>query len=144
MPVLKNIRHEKFAQGVAKGKAQVQAYIEAGYQDTEAAVYNASRLISHDKVIARVRELQNKAADKTVLTIERATNDLLRLAQKGEADATPSGLQAARASIMDACKLNGLVIDKSDVTTGGSRIGALSDADKADIAKRVVAQKDDY
>jgi phage terminase small subunit len=32
MPVLKNARHEKFAQALAKGKSATDAYNEAGFK----------------------------------------------------------------------------------------------------------------
>lgn len=112
MPVLDNHKHELFAQGVAKGKTQTQAYIDAGYSENGADV-SASRLLGDARVQGRVDELLQKAANKTVLTIERLTLDLLRIAGKGEELGEASGLSVARASIMDAAKLNGLVVDKA-------------------------------
>ncbi len=32
MPVLTNERHERFCQGIAAGRSQTQAYIEAGFR----------------------------------------------------------------------------------------------------------------
>lgn len=112
MPELKNARHELFAQGLALGKSQTQAYIDAGFSET-GAKENASRLITKDNVAHRANELKAAAAKGTVLTIERLTTDLLRLAQKGEDLAEAPGLSVARAAIMDAAKLNGLVVDLS-------------------------------
>ena len=37
MPVLENQRHELFAQGIAKGQSQREAYQNAGYTATGAA-----------------------------------------------------------------------------------------------------------
>lgn len=58
---LKNARQEKFAQELAKGKSQVEAYAAAGYVPKES---NASRLIANDKVRNRVLELTKKTAEK--------------------------------------------------------------------------------
>jgi hypothetical protein len=62
---LKNARHERFAQELAKGKSQADAYAAAKYRPSEP---NASRLTRNDKVKARVAELQGKAATKAATT----------------------------------------------------------------------------
>ena len=137
MPVLKNTRHEYFAQSMAKGKSQRQAYIGAGYDCGSENIIDsaASRLLSNVKVSARITELKERAAVKAEISLVSATNDLLRIAKKSEQLEDSSGYQAARAAIMDACKLNGLIIDKAEnKNTNESRV-ALSDADKADIAR---------
>lgn len=112
MPALTNPKHERFAQELAKGKSQSEAYTEAGYAPSEP---NASRLTSNDKVRARVAEIQERGAIRAEITIASATEHLLRLATKAEAIGDPAGIQASRASVMDACKLNGLVVDKSQL-----------------------------
>lgn len=69
MPVLENVRHERFAQELAKGKTQEQAYIDAGYA-AEGARGNAARLIANDSAVAaRVRELQERGAIRVELTL---------------------------------------------------------------------------
>lgn len=66
MPALDNSRHELFAQGIAKGQSQREAYCNAGYTATGAAAdVNACKLLSDAKVAARVRELQERAAVRT-------------------------------------------------------------------------------
>lgn len=124
MTALDNQRHELFAQNVAGGMTQTRAYIEAGYSD-DGAAQNAARLMTNDKVIARVRELQTEGAKGVGLTIERLTDDLLRVATKGEALGDASGLSVARAAYMDAAKLNGLIVDKKQFV--GPTIGELLD-----------------
>lgn len=113
MPILNNTRQELFAQGVALGKTGTRAYIDAGYSETGADA-GASRLLGKVKVSARVNELKAGAAKSTGLTIESLTIDLLRIAKKGEDLTEASGLSVARASLMDAAKLNGLVVDKGE------------------------------
>ena len=51
MGVLKNIKHEKFAQGIAKGMSQDAAYEAAGYKQHRG---NASTLRSKQNVIDRI------------------------------------------------------------------------------------------
>lgn len=110
MSALTNPKHERFAQELAKGKSQAEAYAEAGYAPSEP---NASRLTSNDKVRARVAEIQERGAIRAEVTIATLTADLLRLRDKGEKLADAAGLSVARNSVMDIAKLNGLVIDKS-------------------------------
>lgn len=85
MPILSNARHERFAQELAKGKSQIEAYEIAGYKPDEP---NASRLTSNDKVQARVAEILGRAAERTVLTkqwvIERLVQNVDRALQAQE------------------------------------------------------------
>lgn len=74
MPALSNPRHERFAQELAKGKCQSEAYEAAGYAPSEP---NASRLTRHDKVQERVRELQERAAANVVVTREWVLEQLV-------------------------------------------------------------------
>lgn len=77
MPVLKNTKHELFAQGLAKGMSADAAYEAAGYKPNRQA---ASRLLlTNVDVKARVDELVGKAAEKTSITIERVLVELGRL-----------------------------------------------------------------
>ena len=57
--MLKNARHERFAQGLVAGKTADAAYREAGYN---ASSSNASRLSGNEKIRGRVQELQKAAA----------------------------------------------------------------------------------
>ena len=111
MPALENPRHERFAQELAKGRTQAEAYAEAGYKPSEP---NASRLRSNEKVQARIAELQERAAVRTEITVASITERLLAIATKAETSSDAPMLQAARASLMDAAKLNGLVVDKGE------------------------------
>lgn len=110
MPALDNAKHERFAQLLAKGRSQTDAYREAGYKGDRTA---ASRLSTNVNVIARLAELQSRAADRTVISVASITESLLRIAQKAEDLSESSGLSVARAAQMDVAKLNGLVVDKS-------------------------------
>ena len=57
MPVLKNPKHERFAQEVAKGLSAAQAYEKAGYAPNR---HNASALAQKQPIQARVSELLEK------------------------------------------------------------------------------------
>lgn len=82
MGVLDNPRHELFAQGIAKGQSQREAYKAAGYETANDATTdaNASRLLSDARVMLRVAELQEIAAKHTGITIERIAVELSKIA----------------------------------------------------------------
>lgn len=65
MPVLKNARHEKFAQALAKGMTATDAYTAAGYKGDRTA---ASRLSTNVNVSQRVAEIQGRVAEKAEWT----------------------------------------------------------------------------
>jgi hypothetical protein len=117
MPALDNAKHERFAQEIAKGASNREAYRSAGYETkSEAATdANASRLLSDDKVRSRIAEIQERAATRAEITVASITENLARIARKAEDMDGPPGLAVARAAQMDIAKLNGLVVDKKVV-----------------------------
>ena len=73
-------KQEKFAQAIADGKSQADAYRLAysASKQTEATVWaNASRVASDSKVLARVNELKSALADKALWTREQSVNRLV-------------------------------------------------------------------
>lgn len=129
MPALSNQRHELFAQALAKGKPQVEAYVEAGYKQNRSA---ATRLAADVNIRGRVSELGAKVAARTEITAASITERLMRLATIAEEtgvtkddDGTVTAssskhLGVLRAALMDVAKLNGLVIDKGENTNSGA------------------------
>jgi hypothetical protein len=67
MPELRNSRHEKFAQAVARGASLADAYAEAGYRRFRSS---ASRLLSYADVAARVEELKRETAERNKVTLD--------------------------------------------------------------------------
>ncbi len=59
MTILKNARHEKFAQALAKGMSADAAHTAAGYKPSRG---NASRLRANESIVERVAELQGSTA----------------------------------------------------------------------------------
>lgn len=112
MPVLKNAKHERFAQLRAEGKTATDAYVEAGFAANDS---NAARLNGNERIAARVAEILSKAAARTEITVAGITERLLAIAAKGEVSADAPMLSVARASLMDAAKLNGLVVEKQEI-----------------------------
>lgn len=112
MPALQNARHERFAQELAKGKSQVDAYEAAGYNPSRSA---ATRLAADVSICERVAEIAERVAIRTEVTAADITERLLAIAARAEKANDAPMLQAARASLMDAAKLNGLIIDKAEL-----------------------------
>lgn len=77
---------------------------------------SAKELLENPKITARLSTLRERAVERTMVTVDMLTANLLRIAQKGEELAEASGLSVARASMMDVAKLNGLVVDKAALT----------------------------
>lgn len=117
MPALKNTRHERFAQELAKGKTADEAYELAGFKPNRG---NATRLKANESIAVRVAELQSGAAKRTEITVASITDRLLKIAEKGEKSNDAPKLSVARAALMDAAKLNGLVVEKSENLNNGT------------------------
>lgn len=92
MPVLDNARHERFAQELAKGKTQTEAYLIAGYTGDRTA---ASRLSTNANIQQRVDELKAVVAERVIVdeayvlgtikdTVERCRQSSPVLDRKGE------------------------------------------------------------
>jgi hypothetical protein len=105
---LKNARHERYAQELAKGKTADEAYQLAGFKANRG---NAATLKANQSVSARVEQLMAGAAKRTEITVASITDRLVKIAEKGERLKGAPGLSVARAALMDAAKLNGLVVE---------------------------------
>ncbi len=80
-PVLKNARHERFAQNKAKGMSIGPAYTAAGYKATgHSAEVNGARLLKNAEVQNRIAALMAPAVEATQATVERVLKEMVRLA----------------------------------------------------------------
>jgi len=102
MPVLENPNHELFAQGLAKGKTQIEAYEAAGYSPDRGA---ACRLSANVNVQERVSELQEKAAKRVLVTVESLAEELDEAKGVAKGEKQSSAMVQA---IMGKAKLFGL------------------------------------
>ena len=86
MPVLKNPKHEAFAQAVASGVKAGVAYERAGYRRDDG---NAVRLTKRDRVKARIAELLALQASKSEISRDRLRQwcERIILAKPSEASA---------------------------------------------------------
>ena len=113
MPVLTNPRHELYAQGLASGLTQEQAYIKAGFTPEPGASAQSCASIClsrHEEIKGRVIELQQGYAVATVLDRPSATRMLL---EDRETARSLGQMGPAVAATMGAAKVNGLIVDKS-------------------------------
>lgn len=81
-------RREKFAQGVASGLSQAEAYRRANprslkWKDKTVWEYS-SRLMAEGKVSARVKELQAEAAKNAIMTRQEWLQRMIDVADGGE------------------------------------------------------------
>lgn len=84
MPVLKNAKHEKFAQARASGATLIAAYEEAGFSPDRGA---ACRLSAKVSVRDRILEIQRAAAKKTEIDIATVLRGFIDIVQADPADA---------------------------------------------------------
>lgn len=76
MPVLKNTRHELFAQELAQGKTATEAHVVAGYKGDRG---NASALAARPDIQARVQQITTAAAEKAGVSVERVIAELAKI-----------------------------------------------------------------
>lgn len=74
MPVLKNQRHERFCQEVAKGSTAIDAYKAAGYKPDRGAATRLSAKVSH-----RVSEILIAAGNRVEINQARVLEELGRI-----------------------------------------------------------------
>ena len=120
MPVLRNPRHEAFAQAIfngivgAKGGAtsQAEAYCRAGYHVSNAnsARACASRLLTFANGIGeRIEELQAEAAERAQESADKCVRELNELRRDAHSD---KAYGAAVAAVMGKAKILNLVVDQ--------------------------------
>jgi hypothetical protein len=134
MGVLENIKHEAFAQNLCAGMTQRQAYM-AVYPKSqtwkpESVDQNACHLYKRPEVFARVRELKDEAAMRSVMTRAERMVALSNMAKDEDLY-----VKARVAAINELNKMDGSYERKKlDVTVN---------ADISDIASKVEAILDE-
>lgn len=138
MGKLANLKYELIAQEVVKGATPEEACVTAGLKGDRS---NAWRIVRRPEVTARVAELQAKAADKALVTIDGLAQRLLNLIEVAEKtgvqydeegkplSSSPKHLGVLRQSVMDLAKLYGLVTDHTKISgDAGNPLTFLMDA----------------
>lgn len=93
-----------------------QAAIRAGFS-AATAKQQGSRLLSDVDIRAAIERQRMAVAERMEVTIASITNRLISLADKAEALDNAPGMSVARQAVMDVAKINGLVVDTSEVLT---------------------------
>jgi phage terminase small subunit len=109
-------KQERFAHEYAIDRNATQAAIRAGYS-AATAEQAGSRLLKNVDIQTILNSLRSAAAERTELTVASITNRLLTIAQKAEDMESAPGMSVARQSLMDAAKLNGLVVETTETLT---------------------------
>lgn len=134
MAVLKNARHELFAQSVAQGKTAHEAYTLAGFKENYG---NASTMLNRPDIQTRLNEIKSKNAKKTVITAEYLTERLNSLAEKAE----ECGQHSAAVSAIDKmAKINGFGLDRPQVNIANNVAPDAESLRKA-LFEHVLARK---
>ena len=115
MPLLANAQWERFAQGIAKGMSQHEAYKRAGYSPNrpmKALRSEASKLAKRPVVADRIAELQTMQVHRVGVTVDgliKELDEMFRLAKKVKHPAAGVGAVLAKG------KLLGLIVDKAEI-----------------------------
>jgi len=107
-------KREAFAQAVASGMSQADAYrsaFESGKMKPETIQSAASRLMADYKVSARVEEIRKPAVEKAQITLESHLERLKQLSEKAEQEGQ---LSAAITAEVSRGKASGLYTEKVD------------------------------
>ena len=115
MKLMLNPRQERFCILICKGEALTKAYALAGYvtKSNEVAKVNASRLLTHAPVRARIAELQQMAALRTSIDLEFLTRRLLDITDKAE---VAMQFAAAKECVALIAKMHGFLVERSEVS----------------------------
>ena len=91
-----NARQEAFCRGLAEGKSQAQAYVDAGYAARRnSAEANAAILIRKHKVAARIAELQAENAERSAITVDTIISELNEARELAKRINNPSAMVGA-------------------------------------------------
>lgn len=118
MPALKNPRHERFAQELARAADTAAAYRSAGYQsEGSAAEAAASRLLQNATVAARINELQT--TPENALTVPEVTTAraIIEFEEARKLALENGQASAAVSATLAKAKLAGLFAKKPESTT---------------------------
>jgi len=133
VPILRNARHEKFAQELAaNGLSAYQAYINAGFRPSR---QNAARLRAKEDIAARVLEIQAAGAKSAEITVASLIEEL----EAARVKATDlNQLSAAVRATAEKAKISGLLVEKQQIEVVNTEYEPTSAAEVlADVMEKV-------
>tara|TARA_Y100001951_G_scaffold104212_1_gene115169 strand:+ start:3269 stop:3685 length:417 start_codon:yes stop_codon:yes gene_type:complete len=110
------VKQEAFAREYVIDGNATQAAIRAGYSP-KTAHSSGPRLLENVEVRALIERTRAACAERVELTVASVSTKLLALAEKAEGMGGHAALNTSRQCLMDAAKLNGLVVDSSEIVT---------------------------
>ena len=128
MPVLRNQRHECFAQEIVKGKTATEVMAQLGYSDPR----NSTQLKKNPEIQRRIAELQAGGAERAEVTLASL---LAELEVARQLALTKGQASAAVQATMGKAKLAGLIVDRREVGSPGE-FDHLTDAELVAKAAR--------
>ncbi len=131
MSVLSSPKRERFAQELAKGSTQVEAYEAAGYQPNDG---NAAKLANLDEVQARVREITGNAARRAEVSIASVVAELEEARSVARGIEQPASMVAAS---MGKAKVAGLLADRVEHTGKDGGPIETVDLSETEAARRI-------
>lgn len=150
MPVLKNPKHERFAQLVSSGVSKTQAAKDVGYSELRAP-QQGSNLAKTRKVAERIQELTVRVEDQTASTasisrawvLERLIENVDRCMQAIQVMdklGKPTGIYAwnpkeANAGLALIGKEIGMFVEKKDLTVRSASIEEIPQDELIEVAK---------
>jgi phage terminase small subunit len=87
MGPLRNSRRERFCLAIMEGMTQADAYLKAGFKNSNSCRANAARLIATDSVRNRIGELKAEAAASSQVTTESLIRELEEVRKHASSDA---------------------------------------------------------
>ena len=125
MPELRNVRREKFVQGLCRGLNQTQAYIAAGYSE-RGAKQSAARLLANADVRSRVAELRREI-DTSFIHLKITERDERLKAAQERWDGMREVIQARKTGDWSRALKTGLCVRKQRVIGTGKNAKVIED-----------------
>ena len=125
MPALKNIRHEKFCQGIVSGLSQSKAYTSAGYSE-RGAKQSAARLLANANVRSRVSELRREIESGYIDLQITERDERLKAAQE-RWNGMREMIQARKTGDWSRALKTGLCVRKQRVIGAGKNAKIIED-----------------
>ena len=116
---------ERFCQGVASGKPQIEAYraaYNAENQSDDTVSKSAYRLMEDERILARIAEIRAPAVAQAQYTLQQHLDRLNHLSHLAEADGK---YQAAVTAETNRGRTAGFYVERVDVTSDGQQLGVV-------------------